>query len=157
MESTDIDGRKAWKHTLCDGAPPYEPETGEIFGGDIRRQAELVLEQLKACVEAGGSSLDNVLQCTVYSTSQEYFAPINEVYVKYFPTNWPARMFLCVQPWAGRFDFAMTCIAAIYGAFMFSVIFEVLPRKENWDDYLENTKMLRPVQKCRGCPAQAVK
>lgn len=34
------------------GAPPYEPETGEIFGGDIRRQAELVLEQLKACVEA---------------------------------------------------------------------------------------------------------
>jgi hypothetical protein len=40
---------------------------------------------------------------------------------------------------------------------MFSVIFEVLPRKENWDDYLENTKMLRPVQKCRGCPAQAVK
>jgi 2-iminobutanoate/2-iminopropanoate deaminase len=83
------------------GAPPYEPETGEIFGGDIRRQAELVLEQLKACVEAGGSSLENVLQCTVYSTSQEYFAPINEVYVKYFPTNWPARMFLCVQPWAG--------------------------------------------------------
>jgi 2-iminobutanoate/2-iminopropanoate deaminase len=56
------------------GAPPYEPETGEIFGGDIRRQAELVLEQLKACVEAGGSSLENVLQCTVYSTSQEYFA-----------------------------------------------------------------------------------
>ena len=50
------------------GAPPYEPETGEIFGGDIRRQAELVLEQLKACVEAGGSSLENVLQLTVYST-----------------------------------------------------------------------------------------
>jgi 2-iminobutanoate/2-iminopropanoate deaminase len=95
------------------GAPPYEPETGEIFGGDIRRQAELVLEQLKACVEAGGSSLENVLQCTVYCTSQEYFAPINEVYVKYFPTNWPARMFLCVQPWAGRFDVEMTCIAAV--------------------------------------------
>ena len=45
--------------------------------------------------------------------AQEYFAPINEVYVKYFPTNWPARMFLCVQPWAGRFDVEMTCVAAV--------------------------------------------
>jgi 2-iminobutanoate/2-iminopropanoate deaminase len=97
------------------GAPPYEPETGEIFGGDIRRQAELVLEQLKACVEAGGSSLENVLQLTVYSTSQEYFAPINEVYVKYFPTNWPARMFLCVQPFAGRFDVEMTTLPQFRG------------------------------------------
>ena len=38
---------------------------------------------------------------------------LNEVYVKYFPTNWPARMFLCVQPWAGRFDVEMTCVAAV--------------------------------------------
>jgi 2-iminobutanoate/2-iminopropanoate deaminase len=95
------------------GAPPYKPETGEIFGGDIKRQAELVLEQIKACVEAAGSSLENVLQCTVYCTSQEYLGAINEVYVKYFPTNWPARMFFCVQPWAGRFDVEMTCIAAV--------------------------------------------
>jgi 2-iminobutanoate/2-iminopropanoate deaminase len=49
----------------------------------------------------------------MYCTSQEFFAPINEVYVKYFPTNWPARMFLCVQPWAGRFDVEMTCVAAV--------------------------------------------
>ena len=103
MESADVDSRKAWEHALCDWS----------FGGDIRRQAELVLEQLKACVEAGGSSLENVLQCTVYCTSQEYFEPINEVYVKYFPTNWPARMFVCVQPWAGRFDVEMTCVAAV--------------------------------------------
>ena len=48
----------------------------------------------------------------------------------------------------------MTCIAAIYGAFMFSVIFEVLPRKENWDDYLENAKMLRPeLEQVDGSPA----
>jgi hypothetical protein len=32
---------------------------------------------------------------------------------KYFPTNWPARMFLCVQPWAGRFDVEMTCVAGV--------------------------------------------
>ena len=83
------------------GAPPYEPETGEIFGGDIRRQAELVLEQLKACVEAGGSSLENVLQCTVYSTSQEYFAPINEVYVKYSRRTGRHACFFACNPGPG--------------------------------------------------------
>jgi 2-iminobutanoate/2-iminopropanoate deaminase len=95
------------------GAPPYDPETKEIFSGDIKRQAELVLEQLKMCVEAAGSSLENVLQCTVYTTSQEYFTPINEVYLRYFPNNWPARMFVCVSPWAGKFDIEITCVAAV--------------------------------------------
>jgi 2-iminobutanoate/2-iminopropanoate deaminase len=95
------------------GAPPFEPGTGEIFGGDIKRQAELVLDQLKTCVEAAGSSLDNVLKCNVYCTSPMYFAPVNEVYVKYFTTNWPARMFVVVGPWAGRFDVEIDCIAAV--------------------------------------------
>jgi hypothetical protein len=37
---------------------------------------------------------------------------------------------------------------------MFSVIFEVLPRKENWDDYLENAKILRPeLEQVDGFPA----
>jgi hypothetical protein len=113
-----------------------------------------VLEQLKACVEAGGSSLENVLQCTVYSTSQEYFAPINEVYVKYSRRTGRHACFFACNPGPGRFDVEMTCIAAIYGAFMFSVIFEVLPRKENWDDYLENAKMLRPeLEQVDGSPA----
>jgi 2-iminobutanoate/2-iminopropanoate deaminase len=95
------------------GAPPFEPGTGEIFGGDIKRQAELVLEQLKTCVEAAGSSLDSVLKCNVYCTSPTYFAAVNEVYVKYFPNNWPARMFVVVGPWAGRFDVEIDCVAAV--------------------------------------------
>jgi 2-iminobutanoate/2-iminopropanoate deaminase len=95
------------------GAPPYEPETGEIFGGDIKRQTRLVLQQMKTCVEAAGSSLDNVLKCNVYCTSAEYFKAVNEVYVEFFPTNWPARMFVVVGPWAGRFDVEIDCVAGI--------------------------------------------
>ena len=95
------------------GAPPFEPETGDIFGGDIKRQTDLVLQQMKTCVEAAGSSLDKVLKCNVYCTSADYFVTVNEVYVKFFPTDWPARMFVVVGPWAGRFDVEIDCVAGI--------------------------------------------
>ena len=39
------------------GLPPYDPESGEIFSGAIERQTEIVLEQMKLCLEAAGTSL----------------------------------------------------------------------------------------------------
>ena len=48
------------------GLPPFDPETGEVADVPLERQTELVLEQLKLCVETAGSSLDNVLKCNVY-------------------------------------------------------------------------------------------
>ncbi len=95
------------------GLPPFDPETGEILRVSIERQAEIVLDQMKLCLEAAGSSLQNVLKCNIYCTSAEKFAAVNAIYGRYFPTDPPARIFICVPEWPGPFDIEMDCIAVV--------------------------------------------
>src|SRR6201996_7579390 len=95
------------------GFPPFDPDTGEVVNAPIERQTELVMDQLKLCLETAGSSLDQVLKCTVYCTSVDLFAAVNEVYARYFPTDPPARVFVNVPAWPGAFDIEVDCIATI--------------------------------------------
>ncbi|TQF29577.1 RidA family protein [Bradyrhizobium sp. UNPA324] len=93
------------------GLPPFDPETGEIRGMGIERQSELIMEQMKLCLEAAGASLDDVMKCNVYCTSTKHFATFNAVYARYFPTDPPARIFICTPEWFGPFDVEIDCIA----------------------------------------------
>src|SRR5580658_3549745 len=82
--------------------PPFDAETGEIIARPIEQQAEIVLDQMKLCLETAGSSLEQVLKCNVYCTSVERFGAVNSVYARYFPKDPPARIFVNVPAWRGR-------------------------------------------------------
>ncbi len=93
------------------GFPPFDPDTGMVIEASIERQTELVLEQMKLCLETAGSSLANVLKCNVYCTSVEKFAAVNAIYARYFPVDPPARIFVTVPAWPGTFDIEIDCVA----------------------------------------------
>ena len=96
------------------GLPPFEPGTGEIKRLPFDRQAEIVLKQMQECLEAAGSSLAQVLKCNVYCTPEPtHFAQFNDIYLRFFPSESPARIFLHVPSFTGPFDIEVDCVAAI--------------------------------------------
>ncbi len=73
------------------GQIPLDPQSGELVEGDITKQTERVLENLKAVCEAAGGSLEKVTKCTVFLTDLKNFQAMNGVYSRYFSTHKPAR------------------------------------------------------------------
>lgn len=73
------------------GQIPLDPATGQIVEGGIAVQTERALENLKALLEACGSSLGQVLKTTVFLKDMGEFPKMNEVYARYFNENPPAR------------------------------------------------------------------
>ena len=78
------------------GQIPIDPQTGDVVSGGIAEQTRRVLENLKAVLEAAGSSLDKVIKATVFLKSMADFAALNEVYGEYLGKTKPARSTVAV-------------------------------------------------------------
>jgi 2-iminobutanoate/2-iminopropanoate deaminase len=73
------------------GQIPLDPATNQLVEGDVAVQTARVLENLKAVLEAGGSSLEKVVKTTVFLRDMADFPRMNEVYARFFAENPPAR------------------------------------------------------------------
>jgi len=73
------------------GQIPLDPATGKIVEGDITAQSERVMQNLRAILEASGTSFDRVLKTTCFLANLDHFADFNKVYGSYFTNQPPAR------------------------------------------------------------------
>lgn len=76
---------------FCSGQIPLDPATMEIVQGGVADQTRRVLLNLKAVLEAGGTSLEKVVKTTVFLRDMNDFAEMNAAYAEFFAEKPPAR------------------------------------------------------------------
>ncbi|MHC4410349.1 MAG: Rid family detoxifying hydrolase, partial [Planctomycetota bacterium] len=81
----------------CSGQIPLDPATGELVGSTAAEQADRVLTNLRAVLEAGGASMSSVLKTTVFLADMGDFPDVNEVYARHFGDHRPARATVAVR------------------------------------------------------------
>ena len=91
-------GLRVGDFIFVSGQGPLDPETGKIVGDTIEEQTVLVLENIKAILEAGGATLANVVKSSAYLSDIEFFGSYNKVYASYFADPKPTRTTMVCQP-----------------------------------------------------------
>ena len=79
------------------GQIPIDPSTGKIVDGGIEEQTEQVMKNIGAILTAAGCSYGNVVKSTCLLADMKYFADMNKVYARYYPTLPPARAAFAVK------------------------------------------------------------
>ena len=95
------------------GQIPLDPVSGQLIEGSVREQTHRVLANLKAVLEASGSSLPQVVKTTVYLKDMNDFAVMNEVYSEHFAGHPPARATVEVARLPKDVRIEIDCIATV--------------------------------------------
>ncbi len=93
------------------GQGPINPGTGSLELGDVRSETKRVFENLRAILEAAGSSLGQVMKCNVYLRDIKDFAAMNEVYATFFSAPFPARTTIQAGALPGGIAVEIECMA----------------------------------------------
>jgi 2-iminobutanoate/2-iminopropanoate deaminase len=82
---------KAAGLVFVSGTAPHDPDTGAIKGTTIQEQTRQCLTNISAILEAVGSSMDKIVSVTIVLADEEDFQGMNEEWLRWFPSNPPAR------------------------------------------------------------------
>jgi 2-iminobutanoate/2-iminopropanoate deaminase len=82
---------KAGGLVFVSGTAPHDPATGQIKGTTIQEQTRQCLTNISAILEEAGSSLDKIVSATVVMADEDDFPGMNEEWLRWFPSNPPAR------------------------------------------------------------------
>ena len=95
----------------CSGQLAIDPEGGGLISGSVEAETERVLENLGAVLRAASMTYEDVVRCTVYLTSMDDYAVVNEVYARYFSESPPAREAVQVAALPRGARIEVSCIA----------------------------------------------
>lgn len=95
------------------GQGAHSHDNGETFPKDIENHTRRVMDSVKTLVEAGGGTVDSILQLTVYLANIDYYDGMNKVFKTYFPHGGPARTTVAVAALPGDSLVEINCIAAV--------------------------------------------
>lgn len=95
------------------GMPPIDAQAKKVKTGiTIAEQTEICMRNVKAALEAAGSSLDKALKVNIYACNAAHYGTINKVYATFFKDGkYPARTFVPVAGWPMEFDIEIECVA----------------------------------------------
>lgn len=81
---------------FCSGQISIDPKTNEVFTGDIKIQTEMVMKNIEAVLKEAGLNFGHIVKTTIFLTSMNDFATVNEIYAKAFSAAPPARSTVAV-------------------------------------------------------------
>lgn len=96
---------------FCSGQIPLKAD-GSMVDGDVKAQAEQVMTNIKAVLASAGLSVDNIVKTTIFLSSMDHFAAVNEVYGAAFSAAPPARSTVAVAGLPKNVDVEIEVLAA---------------------------------------------
>jgi len=93
------------------GQIPLDPFSGTMIKDGIAEETQQVMENLNAILLAAEMDFSNVVKCSIFLTDMHDFPKVNEVYVKYFKNNPPARETVEVSMLPKNANVEISCIA----------------------------------------------
>jgi len=97
----------------CSGQIPLDPQTMQFVSDEVGEQTMQVMKNLRAVLNAAGTDFPNVVKCSIFLSSMDDFASVNEVYGTFFPENPPARETVAVRTLPKNAKVEISCIAFV--------------------------------------------
>lgn len=95
------------------GQIPIDPATGNLRMGNIEEETLQVMKNLKVVLKEAGAGFENVVKTTIFLSDMSLFSQVNEVYGKFFTSNFPARETVAVKSLPKNVNVEISMIAAL--------------------------------------------
>ncbi|KAF7540949.1 hypothetical protein G7054_g970 [Neopestalotiopsis clavispora] len=95
------------------GAVGKDPVTGDIVKGPIEARTHRCIQNLAAVLEAGGSSVEDVIEVNIFITDMSNYGAVNKVYEQYWGQLKPARTCVAVKTLPGNTDVEIKCVGLV--------------------------------------------